>query len=123
MSNFTPLVKKDYEFAGDKVYVSFSRLKRKDMLNIMPLMSAISKSQKEGNDDANTEAVSAMINTVLDLLPGYVSSFTGLKTADGEDISIEQASESMYFIDLTTDIVTDLIDESLVLQGKGGKKD
>lgn len=121
MSNFTPLVNKEYIHGDDTVTVSFARFKRKDMLNLMPLVQRLGKAKAKKDDATVAEVTPEILNLSLGLLPEYVKTFTGLRAADGEPISIETVAEEMYFIDLASDIAMDIMDASIVLQGKGPK--
>lgn len=118
MSNFTPLVEKEYEWQGDKITAHFARFKRKDMLSLMPAIQELNKAEDEG---ARAMGISNVLNLSLGLLPKYVKVFDGLKTKDGLDISIETVAEEMYFVDLAMEIAMDMLQESLVLMGQGAK--
>ena len=115
MSNFTPLVAKQYEFEGDTVKVSFARLKRKDMLKLMPI---IQRMQRAEDDAQKGEAIAEMLTDSLKLLPDYVVEFEGLTDSHGNQIDIETVADDMYFMQLASDIVGDLMNESAV--GMGG---
>ena len=118
MSNFTPLVAKQYEFDGDKVHVKFSRLKRKDMLKLMP---AIQRMQKAEDDEKKSEAIGELINESLCFLPEYVREMNGLVDAEGKPIGIETVAEDMYFVELATSIIGDLMNESSIGMGEAAK--
>ena len=118
MSNFTPLVKKQYKFEDDDVTVEFSRLKRKHVLTILP------KAQEmERQDDRHKQTLlqNELLNEVLDILPDYVAVFTGLRDAAGGEIDFSSAVNEIYFIDLISDIAMDVIQESLTVEGASGK--
>jgi hypothetical protein len=121
MGNFSPLVKKSYTFQGDNVHVEFARLKRKDMLLLMPLLKKVSTSQAV-DDSEHAEAVSEMINVALDFMPTYIHSLKGLLQSDGEQIDVNTLCSEMYFIDLASDILTDIIEESIVIHGGADSK-
>ena len=70
MSNFTPLVNKEYEYDGDNISITFSRLLRKDMLNVLPAFLKLNKAE-EGSEEYG-EAVNEVLNNIADVLPGYV---------------------------------------------------
>lgn len=118
MSNFTPLVAKQYEFDGDKVHIKFSRLKRKDMLKLMP---SIQKMQRTDDEATTAEAIGEMLADSLEFLPKYVKEINGLVDADGNPVGIETVSEDMYFVELATKIVTDLMSESSLGMGADAK--
>jgi len=115
MSNFTPLVSKEYEFDGDKVVVSFTRLRRKDMLKVLPAFKKIQDSnQVEGEPmtEGFAEGINDILNDVAELIPNYVKEFTGLYDTDSTPITIETVVNELYFAKLSGMIVTDLIKES-----------
>ena len=116
MSNFTPLVEKEYEFDGDTVKVLFSRMLRKDMLTVLPTFLKLSKAE-EGTDEFNL-LINDVLNTLVDILPGSIKSLEGLTDSKGEPISIETVTSEMYFMQLTVMIAMDLIKESGVPGGK-----
>lgn len=117
MSNFTPLVEKTYEFDGDTVLVKFSRLRRKDMIKILPAFAKVREAQEEQAEDepmseAFAEGVNDVLNDVAELIPGYVKSFNGLKDSAGGAIDIDTVVSEMYFSRLSGMIVMDMIKES-----------
>jgi hypothetical protein len=118
MSSFTPLVAKQYEFDGDKVHIKFSRLKRKDMLKLMP---SIQKMQSSDDDAVKSEAIGEMLAESLEFLPKYVKEINGLVDAEGTPVSIETVADDMYFVQLATEIVTDLMSESSLGMGADAK--
>jgi len=121
MSNFTPLVKKEFEFEGDKVWVTFSRLRRKDMLELIPLLGSL-KTVDGGEETEEKRRVTAQaIEMMYGLLPTYIQKMDGLKDTEGNDISVETLSTEVYFMALATDIVLAVLNESIVLDGSKGK--
>ena len=122
MSNFTPLVKKEYEFEGDKVWVTFARLKRKDMLKILPLVSSL-----QNMDDTDPQkkqiATAEVMGGMLNIIPEYVRKIEGLKDTEGNDIAVETVMDEVYFMALASQIVMDILNKSVVLDGgEQGKK-
>ena len=123
MSNFTPLVNKQYEFESDTVKVKFKRLKRKAMFKLMPLIQEARASAGEGGDKAKlVEFSTEMLGSMLDLLPEYVEEIDGLEDAEGNPITIDTVADDTYFIDLAGDIAMDILDASMVLKGGDAKK-
>jgi len=115
MSNFTPLVDKEYEFDGDTIKVTFSRLLRKDMLNVLPAFLSLSKAEEGG--EVYTESINEVLNNIADILPGYVKEFSGLNDSKGDPIDIETVVNEMYFMRLCSLIALDVIAESGVPGG------
>lgn len=113
MSKFTPTVTREYDFHGEKVKATFSRLNRKDMLKLMPLFTKLKSDDAEGTNE--------VLNVILDLLPKYVV-IEGLTDAAGEPVGIETVADELYFMDLSADICMDLIEESTVMIGGKAKK-
>ncbi len=116
MSNFTPLVKREYEFDGDVIQVTFARLNRKDMVNVLPSFIKIKNAEKES--DLFLEGINDVLNDLADLIPIYVKTFEGLNDAEGNVITIETVVNEMYFSKLSTMIAMDLIKESGVPSGE-----
>jgi len=114
MSNFTPLVNKEYQFDGDTVKVQFRRLNRKDMLAAMP---AFKKLRDAETEDENNEAINDLLNDIADLLPNYVISLEGLTDADNGEVTIETVVNEMYFMRLCALIAVDVMKESSVSGG------
>ena len=116
MSNFTPLVTQEFEFEGDKIIVVFSRLKRKHMLAAMPAFKRITDA--EDNEEIKQEAISDVLNIVVDFLPEYVTSFEGLNDAEGNPVTIQMVCEEFYFMHLVAQIAMSMLSTS---SGKEGK--
>lgn len=119
MSQFTPLVRRTYDFQNDKVNVAFKRLQRKHVLGFMPKVQAAQKAK----GDAALNAQNEMVNDLIDLLPEYVMEFDGLKDDNGDKIEFNTVVNEMYFIDLVTNIGMDLMNESVVMDGPEGKNE
>jgi hypothetical protein len=118
MSNFTPLVNQEYEFEGDKISITFSRLKRKDMLASMPALKRLTDANDSGDEDAKREAINDVLNNIADVLPGYVTSFEGLADGDGSPVAIEAVCETFYFMKLAAEIATGMLQASSGAEGK-----
>ena len=113
MSNFTPLVKREFDFQGDTVKVSYSRLKRLDMLKVLPVM------QKLGNpENPNQDAVQEILELLIESLPGYVKDFSGLVDSEGQSIEIQAVVDEFYFMPLAAQIAVQMITDSSATEGK-----
>lgn len=113
MSNFTPLVNKTYEFEGDNVNVSFSRLKRKHMLSVMPHLSKLKDvGDIEDLDQEKIDSMNDLLNDIIDSLPEYVTAFDGLADSTGAQLEINTVVEDFYFMKLAMQIALDIIKES-----------
>lgn len=112
MSNFTPLVHKEYKFDGDTVKISFRRLSRKHMMDSMPVLRVL-ESAEDGSPEANA-AINDILNEIADIIPEYIESFAGLRDAEGVDIDIVTVVNDMYFMKLCAMIANDLMKESAV---------
>jgi hypothetical protein len=121
MSNFTPLVKKTYQFEGDIVEVTFARLKRKHMLKIIPHISAMTKAQEDADQAAIADTTTTMLNIIIDALPEYVTEINGLTSKEGGNVGLEDITNEMYFMGLATDICMDILNESTVMDGPDAK--
>jgi len=122
MSNFTPLVEREYEFDGDAIKVTFARLKRKHMMSSLPAMSKLANARMNEGDPVTgeqQEAINDILNNLADILPEYVKEFSGLNDVEGNAISINIVVEDMYFMRLCAMIAMDVVRESSVaMEGK-----
>lgn len=110
MSNFTPLVTREYEFDGDTVKVTFSRLRRRDMLNVLPSFQALGE-MEEGSPEYNA-GMQSVLNDVADILPNCVKTIEGLNDTEGNPVPLDSIINEMYFMKLSALITVDLIKES-----------
>jgi len=108
MSNFTPLVTKEYDFDGDHITVTFSRVTRKHMLASMPAFLKI----QEADEDNRAEIINDVLNDIVDVIPNYVKSIEGLNDVEGNRIKIETVVTDMYFMRLCALIANDMMRES-----------
>lgn len=123
MSNFTPLVEKEYEYEGDTIIVKFSRLKRKHMLKAMPALSRVKTALQDLPEGLTVENIESLtpevldsmndfLNDVVDALPDHVAVFSGLKDSNGNEISIETVVDDFYFTPLAFSIAMDMVKNS-----------
>jgi hypothetical protein len=119
MSNFTPLVTREYEFEGDKISMTFSRLKRKHMLGAMPALKTMRDLQDESaSDDRMQTAMGDVLTAIVDHVPDYVTEFKGLTDENGNPISIETVCNEFYFMALSAQICNDVLQASTGTEGK-----
>lgn len=125
MSNFTPLVIQEYEFEGDKIKIIFSRLKRKDMLDSMPALKRLNDAQPNEGEESTPEhgkaqsaAMNDVLNGIVDVIPGYVSEFSGLSDSEGNPVAIEIVCEEFYFMKLAIVIAVGMLQASSGTEGK-----
>jgi len=107
MSNFMPLVRREYEFEGDTISVSFTRLTRQQMIEISPYLP---KDDHGLSEDDNM----SLIGKAIDILKKNVVDFSGLKNANGEPLAFLDIIDDTYFFSLSTDMVKDLMGESML---------
>lgn len=112
MSNFTPLVEKEYKFEGDAIRVKLSRLKRKHLLTLFGDFSALADIEDEKKRKAKIS--SAMMDLDEDIINECVVEFAGLKDSDGNPVLKEVVFSELYFLELATEIFLDLMSESFV---------
>ncbi len=118
MSQFTPLVRKQYTFEGDTVSVAFARLKRKDFHKLAPHIkfdADTGKTKMSFHDQIEFSGVMA------EVLPEYVKEFAGLKDSDGNAVTLQQALEEVYFMSLIGDVVSDLFESSNMKESEAKK--
>jgi hypothetical protein len=105
MSNFTKDILFTTEFEGDTVSLRLARLKRKDMMTLSPHMP-------DAGEKVGAVQSMDLMDVALALLPKYVTEFKGPKDADGNELSLEDIMEEMYFLELVSRIVTHLFEAS-----------
>jgi len=111
MSNFTPLVKQEFEFQGDAVKITYSRLKRAEMLKVLPLMTSLK------GEDTEQSVVHEILELLIESLPNYVESFSGLTDAEGNDVEIGTVCDEFYFLPLAAQIALQMIKDSSATEG------
>jgi len=109
MSNYLPLVKKQYTFEGDEVKVAFKRMTRQQMLVMNPLLP-----KTEEDDVQTTEDQMKMIDVAINILSENIKSFTGLNTDDGDVIEFTDIVNEAYFMKFLSEIAMDLVSSSMV---------
>jgi hypothetical protein len=88
---------------------------------MLKLMPSIQKMQSSDDDAVKSEAIGEMLAESLEFLPKYVKEINGLVDAEGTPVSIETVADDMYFVQLATEIVTDLMSESSLGMGADAK--
>lgn len=128
MSNFTPSVKFSTEFDGDTVTMQLSRMKKKHVMELMPiLLRHAGKVTPESNDEIVIDIVDMMkdesdvIDMASKFLPDYVNNFSGLSDANGAAIDLELAMDQNYFQPLISEIIRELINISKPTQKDADK--
>ena len=101
MGNFTPVVKESLDFDGDSIEVVFKRLKNKQQLLLIPHIN-----EKEEQDiKLRFKGFSDLAIVASQILPENIVSMRGLKSADGNELSISDIIEEAYFSPLIVRII------------------
>lgn len=112
MSSFLKNVSKTYTFEGDTISISFTRMTRKQMMDISPYLP-------KSSDEAQTQAQQMdLVDKGIDILKQNMISFTGLKDSEGEDLTFNDISDEALFMELTSEIMADLMSESTIDEKK-----
>lgn len=131
MSNFTPLVRKEYDFDGDHVTVVFSRLKRKHVMEFLPEIRQAAQQAgvdiEKGDDDVSAKLQENvgkdMLMKLLDfgavLATEYIKELTGLKDSEGNDVAAVTVFDEIYFVPLANSIALDIMTESFISSKNG----
>jgi hypothetical protein len=106
MSNFTPLVDHEFEFQGDTVKVRYARLKRTEMLKVLPLFKKLAESEDQ------QDGVNEILELLIDSIPEYVKEFSGLLDANGNPVTIDVVIADFYFLQLAAQIAMQMIKDS-----------
>jgi len=112
MSNYSPLVKFETEFEGDKITMQLDQLTREVFLGWSPYMNLM---DEDGNLDQ--EMTLKLVNESASMIPQFVKDFRGLKDANGDAIPLQTVVDKVYFIEIVTVIIMKLIEISRM--GKG----
>jgi len=104
MSKFTKSCPYETEFEEDKITMNLNRLRRADMMVLMPFMNEAGKGEVKVDVD--------LMNLASDLLPNYVENFKGLKDEDGNPVTIETVCDQTYFMTLAGEIIAELFNIS-----------
>ena len=120
MSKFTKQFKKEYNFEGDVVCVTMTRLKRKDAIKLAPYMS---EPDEDGKVSMALEDSMKFADAANEIILKNIVEFSGLY--DGANLQLNKEDvfgedSEVYFMPLTSDIITDLMEESFV--GGGDEK-
>ena len=114
MSKFIPTRTKTFEFDGDEVVVSYTTLKRKHLLILAPYLS-----EGKGTFKDQVEFVDA----ASEILNDVVTSFTGLTYDDGTAIDLNTAITEAYFSNLMAEIISIIIQDSMVQESEAKNSD
>lgn len=111
MSNYLPLVKKTFEFQGDKISAEFKRLTRAQMIKIAPHIPS---------EDADETLMDQMktADVSIGILIENMESFKGLKDEDGNALEFNDICHESYFTPLLSEMAMSLLSESMVSDEK-----
>ena len=120
MSKFTKQFKKEYNFEGDVISVTMTRLKRKDAIKLAPYMN---EPDEDGKVSMALEDSMKFADAANEIILKNIVEFSGLY--DGANVQLNKEDvfgedSEVYFMPLTSDIITDLMEESFV--GGGDEK-
>ncbi len=116
MSKFTKSITRTYQFEGDTVVVVMDRLKRKHALKLIPYMS---EPDEDGKVIMKLDESMDFMDVASDILAKHVTSITGLLDGNGEIVPINAVigeDGTSYFIELSTEIMADLMEASFMKQ-------
>ena len=118
MSNFTPLVRKAFTFENEEIFVTFSRLTRKEVLKVMPI--AAKHGSIDIKDLSPTEKIhmtQEILDVAGDMIKEHITKIENLTDEVGDDLDVEVLEDS-YFLNLYTQIVMAVIVSSVTQSGK-----
>jgi len=101
MSNYRKNVGKTFEFEGDTIKVIAAPMKRKEALMMVPYMTK----GEDGEVKLRFEDQMAILDIGADVLPKCIKTFEGLRDADGEQITFDEAVSEFYFMSLISEIL------------------
>lgn len=119
MGTFTSVIKKEFEFDGDKVVVTFRRMKNKHFLKIAPFL--IPDPNGPPTLKAGMLRAVKLVDDAKEILTECVVRIVGLTDAEGNPLGLETILEESFFISLMDEMLGFLMEES-VLKGDEAKK-
>jgi len=108
MSKYTRATYFDIDFEGDIINVSMLRIKRADFMKMAPHI----KTNDDGDVVMSMSDKLEFMDLIADMLPKYVQKFDGLKTEEGEVLTLKEILDESYFIDILTTLVERLFASS-----------
>lgn len=114
MSKFTKSITRTYDFEDDTVTVTMNRLKRKHALKLIP---HIGEPDEDGRVVMNLDESMEFMDLAAGMLTQYITSMVGLVDDEGAQISVDDAfgeEAESYFIQLASDIMSDLMEASFI---------
>ncbi len=109
MSRFTKNFVYETEFDGDKIKVTFSQMRRKNMLALTPFMKTIDKEIKV---IVSAEQQVEFMETAAGILKERIVNMSGLVDINGEPLKFTDIEESVYFTPLFSDLLSELMQRS-----------
>ena len=106
MSKFTKSLVETFDFDGDKVTITFKRLKRKHLIALSPHMTT--------SGDIEFKDQVKFMDAAAEVLPDIIESMTGLVDADGNALTVEEMVDEMYFVPLVSDLMGKVMEQSFV---------
>jgi len=125
MSNFMKSITHEFKFEDNKVRVQMNRLTRGQMLTISPHAPKSNGVDSDGEpvlEDQTVDEVYAMIEAGVNCLKENVLSFGGLTDNEGLQLEFDSICDEQYFTGLMNDMITVLINESMVTEKKPVKQ-
>lgn len=112
MSKFTKSIARTYSFDEDTVTVVMDRLKKKDLIHILPYLGS---PDDDGNVKLSFEQSLRLLDEAGDVIKKRVRSIEGLKIAS-EDLEggslIDTVFDNSYFMELLGQMLGDLVSAS-----------
>lgn len=108
MSRFTKTFSFTTNFEDDVVSVTMTRMTRKDAMSLKRFY----KVGEDGKQSISFEDAQQMTEVMSDILPEHVKSFSGLKSAEGDDLTFSEVYDEAYFLPLVQDIMSELFSNS-----------
>lgn len=118
MSGYTAKITREFEFEDETFEVTFSRLKRKHLMQMLPEITAWQNLKPEVGKGSRTAVIMDLVNKFFEFADEYVHELKGLTDAENKDIPLEVFLEEVYFMDASTKVLTTILEESLGPLGK-----
>lgn len=113
MSSFTKRITKNFLFEGDTVVVESERMKKEDFSTIAPLMKT------EGNKTTIDQSdPDKLLEVGREVLGRRVKGLSGLRTEDGEPLTLQDVVNETYFLELATEILSWIMENSFASEAK-----
>lgn len=122
MGRYTPTVRFETEFDGDKVVVVFKRMQSSHSMRLAPFLRPLPDGEK-GIEPLTVEDKIGLFKESLPILRECIVEITGSKQPDGTENTVDTILSQEYFGPLVTKIMEQLMSASRLQEDDAKKSD